>query len=86
MVVKSSSVPVRLRKTVSMPWLANWDSSHAGSWMEPLRAVILGDEGIEALRREALLVVDWISRGTSSVPMLPEAEVIKTLDMMFFLH
>ncbi len=52
--------------------------------------MILSDEGIEASRRAALLVGrtsdlmagDWISRGTSSDPMWPEADVMKTLDMM----
>ena len=92
MVVKSSSVPVRLRKTVSILWVANWVSSHWGSWMEPWITVVLVDEGIEAWRRAALLVgrssvlmaSDWIRRGTSSVPMLPEAEVMKTLDMFTY--
>ena len=63
MVVNNSSVPVRLRKTVSILWLANWVSSHWGSWMEPSTTVVLFDEGIEALRRAALLV------GRSSVLM-----------------
>ena len=30
-----SSVPVRSRKTVSILWLTNCDSSQLGSWMVP---------------------------------------------------
>lgn len=51
---------------------------------------ILSDGGTEASSRAALLVgrmsvftaSDWMSSGTSSVPMLPEADVMKTLDML----
>ena len=60
--------------------------------MEPWRAITLSDEGMEAWSRATLLVgrtsvltaSDLIRRGTSSVPMLPEADVMKTLDMMMF--
>lgn len=51
---------------------------------------ILSDGGTDASSRAALLVgrmsvftaSDWMSSGTSSVPMLPEADVMKTLDML----
>ena len=89
-VVNSSSVPVRLRKTVSILWAENWVSSHWGSWTEPWTTVILSDLGTEDSRRAALLVGRtsvltasfWIRSGTSSVPMWPEADVMKTLDMV----
>ena len=90
MVVNNSSVPVRLRKTVSILWVENWVSSHWGSWMEPWTTVILFDLGTEDSRRAALLVgrisvltaLDSVRSGTCSVPMLPEADVMKTLDMV----
>lgn len=49
--------------------------------MDPARTVILFEEGSEASRRATLLVgrirvlmvLEWISRGMSSVPIWPDA-------------
>lgn len=89
-VVKSSSLPVRFRKTVSMAWEARRWSIHWGSWIEPSTIVALDDwetegENLEALdvgRTTCVIEGDERRRGTSSEPMWPEPDVRRTCDMM----
>lgn len=87
--MKSSSSPVKHRKTVSTSYLVSSPWNHAGSLTDPsstmkLAALVSAGAGREALRRAAFEVgritrvasSGW-RRGRSSCPMCPEAAVTK---------
>lgn len=85
MEMKSSSVPVRQRKTVSTLWVVRRDWNQAGSLTEPSSMLALdwARDGIADFSLEASEVGStslgaglWDrSKGTSALPILPEAEV-----------